>query len=139
MSQTSRKFTARVVLTPRQEQAACSLAAGYTIEAASEHCKTTSRAVKKWLANIPAFKERIVELRSQATEVALSRLSRFAGAAAKEIVRTMLHSANEKVRLRAADLLLEKLLPLTELCNHEERLQALEQNQPKARPRRTAS
>jgi hypothetical protein len=57
--------TANGPLTPRQERAALALAAGATIADAAGRNGCGARTVKRWLAELPAFRRRVGELRGE--------------------------------------------------------------------------
>jgi hypothetical protein len=126
MTANGRKGTAGA-FSPRQEVAALALASGQSRDEAAEQSGAKLRTVKGWLM-LPAFRNRVNELRAEMTERALGILADSAAAAARKLV-ALLSSESERVQLRAADILLEKLLRFTELVNHEERIAALEQSQ----------
>jgi hypothetical protein len=128
MTETSRKFTEKRILTPKQEDAACSMALGKTIEAAAQQCNVSSRTVKSWLSRIPDFKRRIVTLRAEATDRTLSILTSFSAQAAEKLA-SLLNSSNERVAGWAAVKLLELRYSYSTDVDHEERLAALEAEQ----------
>jgi hypothetical protein len=128
MTANSKKCTGRA-FSPRQEAAALALASGQSRDQAAHLSGAKLRTVCAWLL-MPAFRDRVNELRAEMTQRALGILADNAAAAARKIVALM-SSESERVQLRAADTLLEKLLRFTELVNHEERIAALERSQQK--------
>jgi hypothetical protein len=60
-------------LTPKQEQAAETLASGCTIEVAARECGAAARTIKAWLASVPGFKRRVDELRAEERGVVVAK------------------------------------------------------------------
>lgn len=113
-------------LTQKQEIAALSLSMGSRIAEAAGTAGVKPRTVKLWLADVPAFRKAIDSFRAEATQRALGIIADAAAAAALKIVSVMKNSQSERVQLKAAGMLLDKLLRMTELINHEQRLQDIE-------------
>jgi hypothetical protein len=123
-----RKDTA--TLTARQEGVAVSLAAGLSIEAAARKEGIAAITVKKWLREQPALRVRIRWLRVQMTERALGLLADGMAQAAVTL-RRLLRSESEAMRHKAAESLLTHGAQLSALAELQDRLEALEANQPR--------
>jgi transposase-like protein len=92
-------------LSPKQEALALALASGATLqEAAGRHGVGLSTA-KGWLADNPALRERVRELRRELTERAAGVLAEGMTEAAQAL-RRLLRSKSEAVQLKAAEALL---------------------------------
>lgn len=122
---TGRNGTADGGLPARQEQVALHLASGRTIVEAARRTKTGVSTVKHWLAEQPAFRERIARLRAELTGQALGRLTDAMSSAA-DCLRQLLRAKQEAVRLGAARAIIELGAKLREQVELEERLAALE-------------
>jgi hypothetical protein len=134
----ARSCTKERRLTPKQEQVAVSLASGCTIEVAARQCGAAVRTIKGWLANIPDFKRRVDELRSEMTRQALGRLVDSMTSAADTLGYLSRQAKSETVRLYAARSVLELGVKLRESVELEERLAALEAAQPAPSRKRIA-
>jgi hypothetical protein len=118
-------------LTPRQEAAAASLAAGFTQAVAAEQSGAGERTIKTWLATVPAIGARVRELRAELTSRALGRLAAEMASAAETLGFLSRKAKSEMCRLGAARAVLELGVKLRESVELEERIAALEVNQPK--------
>ena len=113
-------------MTPKQRQAAESLASGATVEYASMAAKVTERTLYRWLQD-DLFVSGVREYQRQATEGHLRALT---GELAE--IRTVILTCRDdteaswQVRLRACDMLENSLLRWREAIDVEERLLALE-------------
>jgi hypothetical protein len=114
------------IITARQEAAALALAAGATIPAAAARARCGVRTVKRWLATQPEFRRRIGELRGEMIGRALGTLT-DALAEAAGVLRQLLASQSDAIRLGACRSILEVTTKLKETCELEQRLSALEQ------------
>lgn len=112
-------------LTPAQEAAAVALAAGSTIEDAARKCGRAAVTVKMWRRENPRFNERVVELRAEMTARTVGLLCEGMTYAAM-VLRTLLTSGTESIKLRAAEALLNHGLRVREASEFEARLAALE-------------
>jgi hypothetical protein len=121
-----RNHTAKKKLSPRQEAAALVLAQGGTSGDAAAASKVGTSTVKQWSGTLPHFRRAVAAYRAEMTERALGVASAHLTRAMCRIVYIMEHSASERVQLKAASLLIDRQLRLTELVSHEERLVALE-------------
>jgi hypothetical protein len=119
----------------RREALALDLAAGWPAKEAAARNGVSERTAGLWRKE-PAFAARVEELRAQLLEQAMAVLvSGTTGAAA--VLRKLLESADERVRLRAAQQVLEQATRLREAVTLEERVRLLEQDAA-ARARRGA-
>jgi len=137
MTNSSENFRVKGGLTARQEQAALCIATGNNYEVAGLACRVTSRTIRSWMTNVPAFKARINELRSELTAATLGRLLDNMSAAATTLVDLCQNGKQEMTRLMAAKSIVDYAVRLREHTELAERVAALEAAQPQAR-RRTA-
>src|SRR5262245_61320698 len=70
-------------LNNRQEAVALLLSTGCTIKGAAAQTGVGERTIKGWLAEVPAFKARVQELRAALFEAAVGKLSALGGRAAE--------------------------------------------------------
>jgi hypothetical protein len=92
------------------------------------------RTIKTWLAAVPAFKDRIDELRGEMTARALGRLIVNMTSAADTLGYLSRMGKSEMVRLGSARAVLELGTRMRETIELEERIRALESaNKPKLR------
>jgi hypothetical protein len=115
-------------LTPRQQKAISALLINYDITRAAKEAGVSRDTVYKWMRQEP-FQDAI----NAGVAAALEGLSRslvvLGDYAARTLGRTLVDDkAGPSVRLRAADVILGRLLQLKELVNLENRVEALEQN-----------
>ncbi len=113
-------------LSPRQEAVAISVAAGMTLAAASRKAGVGERTVKTWSGTCPAFRRRVMELRSEMTTQALGRLVDGMTSAADTLGYLARNARSETVRLGAARAVLELATKLRESIELEERIARLE-------------
>lgn len=113
-------------LTTKQRTAIRALLAGSTYQEAAEAAGVRPNTITTWMRD-PSF---ILELR-QAEQEALEEITRQLLAEGAKSIQTIKkirddYRASAATRLRAADIILEKLLHLTELVQLEQRIAALE-------------
>jgi hypothetical protein len=114
----------RKPLTARQEQAALSLAAGYSVPQTAQRVGVTDRAVYHWKRHA-LFKARVAELQQQLFEqVAALTANMLLGAGVR--LNALKDSANEAVSLGACRSIFDVALRLREHVDHEQRIAALE-------------
>jgi transposase-like protein len=89
----------------RRERVALYLAAGLSVRRAARKAGVGERTVYRWLAE-DAFRQRVAELRTRLFDRAVGRLSRTSGKAAV-VLKGLLDSADERVRLAAARAVLD--------------------------------
>jgi hypothetical protein len=116
-------------LTPRQEAAALALARGCKLEKAAQESGAGQRTIKTWMASLPAFRRRNVELRSEMTFRALGRLVDNMASASETLGYLSRKGKSETVRLGAARAVLELGQKVRESVELEERIAALEGQQ----------
>jgi hypothetical protein len=109
----------------KREAVALALASGQTIKAAAAAAQVGEKTARNWMGE-PEFAARVGELRAAMLEQAMSRLTRTTTRAAG-VLRELLDSADEKVRLRAAQQVLEQATRLRETVTVEQRLRVLEE------------
>ena len=107
-----------------RDLAAVALAAGKTAAEAATAAGVSARTVVGWRA-APEFAARVAELRAAMVSAAAGRLADGMAAAA-DVMRALLGSADEGVRHRAAAKLLEVGLKATELVELQRRVEELE-------------
>lgn len=118
----------------RREAVALCLASGCTVRDAAREAGCGERTLHRWLAEDPAFRQRVEALRSQLFSLAVGKLSRLAGRAA-DTLSELLTAKNESVRLQTAKAILEcgpKLRESLELARRMEALEAQFGGQPPA-------
>jgi hypothetical protein len=111
----------------KQETVALALASGRTVaEAAAEH-HCGERTIRRWLAEVDGFRQRVQELRTELFSLTVGRLSELSVKAA-EALGELLDSQTEGVRLQAARSILEhgpKLREATDLAGQVEEFRRL--------------
>ena len=113
-------------LTPKQEAAALALAAGRTIDEAARDSGAGGRTIRTWLRALPAFSQRIGQLRAEMTSRALGRLVDNMTSAADTLGYLCRKGNSEMVRLSAARAVLELGTRLRETIELEQRIAVLE-------------
>jgi hypothetical protein len=106
------------------ESLAAELAAGKTVREAATAAGVSERTAHRRTAD-PAFKARVTDLRTQMVTRASGRLADGMTAAA-DVLRKLLTSKTESIRLRAAERLIELGLKVTELAELQQRVEELE-------------
>lgn len=112
-------------LTPKQERAALAVARGLTNAEAAKQAGCGERTLKTW-KGIPAFRERVAEIRAEMTARALGRLTEGLDFAVTAL-RKMLTAKSEQSRMSAIRTLFDVTLKLKEQTELEDRMAALEQ------------
>lgn len=116
----------RPSLTTRQRQAIDALLSAPSIRAASQASGIPLRTLHRWLSE-EAFRAELDYLQRQAIDLSLTRLANMVGEALTVTRHAMLTpDASPATRLRAAEIILGKLLPLKDM-EMEHRLDAIEQ------------
>jgi len=126
MHESARIGTENRVLTPKQEAAAVALASGCTIEVAAREAGAGVRTIKTWLANLPAFSQRVQDLRGEMTGRALGALIANMSSAAETLGYLCRKAKSEMARLSAARAVLELSTKLRETTELAARIEALE-------------
>lgn len=113
-------------ITPKQLRVIEALASGENITQASKSTHTARATIQKWLKD-PTFTAALNDTQGQALEALTRSLTALAGQAG-DVLREVLDdkSAPPAVRLRACDVVLDKLLKVRELVTLEARITALE-------------
>ncbi len=109
-----------------KDLAALKLASGGTVTESAVAAGVDPRTIYKWKADDAKFRARIASLRAEMVERSLGRLSDAMGGAADVLV-TLLDSADEDVRHRAAVQVLTLTLKVREQTDLAERLAAVEE------------
>lgn len=107
-----------------RDHAALKLAAGGSVEEAATAAAVSARTVANWLTEQP-FQARVDELRGGMVARAAGKLA-DAMAEAADVLRALLKSDAEGIRLRAADRLTELGLKVAEVADLQKRLDQLE-------------
>lgn len=107
-----------------RDLAAVALASGKTVAEAATAAQVSERTVATWRAD-PTFRARVVELRGEMVAAAAGRLSSSMSQAA-DVLKGLLESETEAIRLRAADRLIELGLKVTELHELQKRVEEIE-------------
>ena len=118
-------------LTGSQQRAVQALLSAKSVSAAGPVAHVSERPLFRWLSE-PAFRAALTAAESNLIDAATRRLLQLQGAAL-DTLETLLGDdtdASAGVRLRAAQVALEHLLRLREMRDIEQRLTALEAQQP---------
>lgn len=107
------------------EALAVAVACGQTIQAAADGSGCSVHHAYKLRAS-DTFKQRVAEIRTEATSQAVGRLSAAASKAIDVLERLMLESNPPAVQLNAAKAILASLGPMAELGELRARIDALE-------------
>jgi hypothetical protein len=114
------------VLSPRQRRALAALLGGATVAVAAESAGVTTRTLARWRES-QAFREALADGQREALAATVRGLTMIARAAVRVLGKTLAdESARPADRLRAASVVLERVLPLAELVELEARVAALE-------------
>ena len=116
-----------MALTGTQRDAvALAIARGQNVKTAAKETGVGLRTLHRWLAEDPAFRQRVNELREGLFSQAAGRLSDLAGQAT-ETLGGLLRSEDEKVRLQAARIIFEAAGNFRQMTEVSARLATLEQ------------
>jgi hypothetical protein len=115
-------------LSPKQEMAAVSLAGGATLEEAAIACSGVARTIKTW-STLPAFRQKVSEVRSELTSRALGKLVENMTSAADTLGYLSRKSKSENIRLSASRAIIELGTRLRDMVELEARIAALETNE----------
>jgi hypothetical protein len=107
------------------ELLATKLAAGWTVKAAAAEVGIGYKTACRRLAD-SGFRDRIVQLRREATNLAIGRLADGMAQAAERL-RQLTESDNEGIRLKACVALLDLGLKAAAVADLEDRIRSLEQ------------
>lgn len=92
-------------LSPKQESAALEMARGATYEQAAKTTGAGVTTIKLWAANVPAFNERVRELRAELTERVFAILAHGMTVGVRTLIK-LTKSKSETMRHKAAESLL---------------------------------
>ena len=113
-------------LTPQQHLAAAALISSPSLVEAASAAQINERTLRRWLEQ-PEFAALVAQLESQLIDFAVHRLVDFQQEAIDTIRELCHHSDDERIKLRAAQILLDSLLKLRVQQTFEARLAELEQ------------
>ena len=113
-------------LTVKQEQAILELLnpANGSLEEIAKKLGLTPRTLYRW-QELPHFQDRLREERKRLRESALSKLQDLFNAAIEELSK-LLKSTDEKIQLRACQIILDYNMKIVDIKELEERLERLE-------------
>jgi transposase-like protein len=114
-------------LSPRQEAAALALASGASVVAAARKTGAGEPTIRTWLAQLPAFKQRINQLRADMTSRVVGHLNRAMVEAVGTLRKLLKHRSASMRRGAANDLLTHgpQFITLVELQARVEALEGL--------------
>lgn len=113
-------------LDPRFEPLALAVAAGDTIKAAADKCGIPLSTAYHTTSGEP-FKQRVIALRTEATQAALGQMTDGLVTAVATIKALMAETNEPKIRLDAAKAMLTNHAALANVAELRERLEKLEQ------------
>ena len=113
-------------LTAKQQKALDALLRGCTQEAAAREAGVSRRTLGRWLTQNVAFQQALRSAEQEALKRIHRRLVGLAENACDALARALQGEA-QPAQVRAADVVLARLMPLRELVEIEERLKALEE------------
>ncbi len=113
-------------LTPRQQRFAAELVAAKSLRDACQRTGVSEATAKRWLKQ-PAMQALVRELSQQMLDALGRRLRQLGGQAAEVLAEAMADADTWGVRVRAADVALNRLLQVAELVELEERVRRLEE------------
>ena len=119
-------MTDNVTLSPRQRKAIAAMLTEKDTRAAAKAAKVSERQLYRWLS-LPAFVAELKSAESAAIEQAVRRLSALSALAVDTLGAAMSDGESSYgVKIRAADIVLSRLVTLKELHDLETRIAALE-------------
>jgi len=111
--------------TPRQRRAIAALLATGDKNDAAEQAGVSRRTLYRWMHQ-DEFRAELVQAETAALDELSRQLVRLAALAVETLERAMANAETDGQRIRAADIVLSRLLQLRELVSIETRLAALE-------------
>ncbi len=116
-------------ISPRQEAVALLLAAGESIEDAARKSRCVAApTIRGWLAQQPAFKKRIGQLRSELTERTLGLLADASAQAVLTLWDLCTRGKSESTKLKAADSILAHAVKVREAVELSDRITSIEES-----------
>lgn len=113
-------------LTPKQQRAIAALLTARDVADAAQAAGVGYRTLRGWLKQ-PAFVAELDEAQRQALSATIRRLTSLSMGATVVLARVMAdNEATPAARIRAADIVLSRLMSLKELIDVEQRLAAVE-------------
>lgn len=114
-------------VTPVQARAIVALMTERDVKAAAKAVGCGERTIYRWLTE-PAFQAALKQAQAAATDAAIRRLADATGTAVDVLKHVMGDAAaSPNARIRAADVVLGRLMDLRQLSEFEARLTAIEQ------------
>jgi len=113
-------------LNAKQQKALDALLRGCTQEAAAREAGVSRRTLARWLAQSGAFQRALRDAEQEALKRIHRRLVGLADQACDALAAALRGDA-QPAQVRAADVVLARLMPLRELVEIEERLKVLEE------------
>ena len=113
-------------LTAKQQKALDALLRGCTQEAAAREAGVSRRTLGRWMSRNVAFQQALRDAEQEALKRIHRRLAALAENACDALAQALQGEA-QPAQVRAADVVLARLMPLRELVEIEERLKALEE------------
>jgi len=113
-------------LTAKQQKALDALLRGCTQEAAAREAGVSRRTLGRWMSRNVAFQQALRDAEQEALKRIQRRLVGLAEGACDALGQALRGEA-QPAQVRAADVVLARLMPLRELVEIEERLKALEE------------
>ena len=112
-------------VTPRQRKAIEALLTHGTVSQAAKAAHVARKTIYAWLRQ-PAFRAALSEAEHLALDALQRTLVHLGDAAAHTLESAMLDADSDSVKVRAADVVLSRLLQLRELVSLDARVAALE-------------
>ncbi len=113
-------------LTPKQQKALNALLRGCTREASAREAGVHRRTLERWMRQNAAFQQALRDAERDALTRVSRRLAALAGQAC-DTLRDALAGNAAATQVRAADVVLQRLMTLRELVELEARVAALEE------------
>lgn len=114
-------------LSPKQQAAIAALLTARDVRAAAKNAKVGERTLHRWLVD-PAFQAALKDAEHAALDIAVRRLTGAMQLAIDTLLMVMVNKQNTaSTRVRAADIILARLLELRELTTLDERVKHLEE------------
>jgi len=113
-------------LSTKQQKALDALLRGCTQEAAAREAGVSRRTLGRWMSRNVAFQQALRDAEQEALKRIQRRLVGLAENAC-DALAAALRGDSQPAQVRAAEIVLARLMPLRELVEIEERLKALEE------------